>query len=130
MTKPDNVLKMPAPTFESLPAKEKQKLITFGDGAPPYAGYVFDWGLVRWVPGEGVEDALAGVTFADPPRAVAMPTVAMAQPAHGGFVYLTQPHDMPIVAAYISRERAERDVEMIAKATGNRLQIIELPLES
>lgn len=125
-------MKPNAPSFESLPAKEKQKLTTYGAGTPPFAGYEFDFDarIPRWVPGEGVDDAYAGLDFSTQPCSIPQLQATMPKATPGGFVYLTQPSDMPIVAAYSTRERAERDVEMIFKACGNRLTIIELPLEA
>lgn len=119
-------MKPNAPSFESLPAKEKQKLTTYGDGTPPFAGYEFDFdaSIPRWVPGEGVEDAYVGQGFE---TVKAAPAVSLA---NAGMIFVTKTKAGVYIAAYKTRERAWRDVEMIGRATNETLDIIELPLEA
>lgn len=117
--------------FNSLPALERVKLMTHGDGVPPYPGYVWDWDdpEPRWKPGEGVEDVHAVVKedwLAKTPLYVVDPaanTVSLAK------VYLTVGVENHIVAAYSSRARAERDIELIKRAFGPHLDIVELEIE-
>lgn len=125
-----------APTFESLPAPEKLKLMAYGDGIAPFEGYVFDFDLAipRWIPGEGVEDAYLGRNFDEPKRVPMAPIARIGLPAPEvpGVIYLLIDGPTTRLGAYLSLPRAERDMALIKKAMGvnNNLEIIEMPLES
>lgn len=119
-----------AADFNALPALERAKLMTYGTGEAPYPGYVWDWDdpEPRWRPGEGVEDVHAGAVKEDW-LAVKDTGVAPVVPGTAGKVYLAVDYEKNIVAAYLSKERAARDIAFVDRASGCGLQLVELEIE-